>query len=241
MAGTLVGEVSRPGKPSIKFEKNVELLRGQTKEIAFAPAEYKQLAVANPDLWWPYQWGEAKLYRLKLEFRVGERDRISDSQTIDFGIRKITQGRDADNSFPEIGEGGNFYLKVNGKDYLIRGGVYSPDLLFRNDPARDATIMRYAKDLGLNLLRWELKIADDTMIDRADHEGMPVMLGFMCCAQALMRRSKPLSPASPRRPGYSWSAPTPFSMEKVGCSPNFRYAMRFLRFTNISNSPRRVV
>jgi len=74
-------------------------------------------------------------------------------------------------------------LKVNGRDYLIRGGVYSPDLLFRNDPARDATIMRYAKDLGLNLLRWELKIADDTMIDRADREGMPVMLGFMCCAQ----------------------------------------------------------
>jgi hypothetical protein len=60
--------------------------------------------VADPDLWWPYQWGEAKLYRLKLEFRVGERDRISDSQTIDFGIRKITQGRDSDKTFPEIGE-----------------------------------------------------------------------------------------------------------------------------------------
>ena len=43
--------------------------------------------------------------------------------------------------------------------------------------------MRYAKDLGLNLLRWELKIADDNMIERADREGMPVMLGFMCCAQ----------------------------------------------------------
>ncbi|MGA8309282.1 MAG: hypothetical protein WB755_04585 [Terriglobales bacterium] len=108
---------------------------------------------------------------------------ISDSQAIDFGIRKITQGRDSDSSFPEIGTGGNFYLQINGRDYLIRGGVYSPDLLFRNDPVRDATIMHYAKDLGLNLLRWELKIADDTMIDRADREGMPVMLGFMCCAQ----------------------------------------------------------
>jgi len=28
-----------------------------------------------------------------------------------------------------------------------------------------------------------LKIADDTMIDRADREGMPVMLGWMCCGQ----------------------------------------------------------
>ena len=135
------------------------------------------------DLWWPYQWGEPKLYHLQLEFKVNHKTEISDSQAIDFGIRKITQGRDSDNSFPEIGGAGNFYLQVNGKDYLVRGGVYSPDLLFKNDRERDATIMRYAKDLGLNLLRWELKIADDTMIDRADRQGMPVMLGFMSCAQ----------------------------------------------------------
>ena len=155
----------------------------QTREFAFTPADYAQLTVADPDLWWPYQWGEPKLYHLKLDFKVSDKAEISDSQAIDFGIRKITQGRDSDNSFPEIGTGGNFYLQINGRDYLIRGGVYSPDLLFRNDPERDATIMHYAKDLGLNLLRWELKIADDTMIDRADREGMPVMLGFMCCAQ----------------------------------------------------------
>src|SRR5262249_15993531 len=147
VSGILTGEISRPGKPSIKFEKNVDLLRGQSKEIAFTPAEFPQLTVANPDLWWPYQWGDANLYRLKLGFtRRGKREG-SESQAIDFGVRTITQGRDSDKSFPEIGEGGNFYLKVNGRDYLIRGGVYSPDLLFRNDPARDATIMRYAKDL----------------------------------------------------------------------------------------------
>ena len=119
--------LSRPGKPAIKFQKNVQLLRDQTQEIEFTPADYSQLTVADPDLWWPYQWGEAKLYHLKLEFKVDDKPEISDSQAIDFGIRKITQGRDSDNSFPEIGEGGNFYLKVNGKDYLIRGGVYSPD------------------------------------------------------------------------------------------------------------------
>ena len=183
ISGVLSGEISRPGKPAIRFQQNIQLPANQTNEVMFAPAQYAQLAVADPDLWWPYQWGEANLYRLKLDFRTDDKRELSDSQAIDFGIRKITQGRDSDNSFPEIGSGGNFYLQVNGRDYLIRGGVYSPDLLFRTDPARDATIMSYAKDLGLNLLRWELKIADDTMIDRADHEGMPVMLGFMCCAQ----------------------------------------------------------
>ncbi len=183
VSGTLVGEISRPGKEAIKFRQHVRLLRNQAKEVAFTPAEYAQLTVQDPDLWWPYQWGDAKLYHLKLDFKADDKSETSDSQAIDFGIRKITQARDSDNSFPDIGTGGNFYLKINGRDYLIRGGVYSPDLLFRNDPERDANIMRYAKDLGLNLLRWELKIADDTMIERADHEGMPVMLGFMCCAQ----------------------------------------------------------
>jgi exo-1,4-beta-D-glucosaminidase len=183
VSGILSGEISRPGKPTIKFQQNVQLFRNQTKEVGFSPSDYAPLTVADPDLWWPYQWGEPKLYHLKLEFKLSDKAEISDSQAIDFGIRKITQGRDSDSSFPEIGTGGNFYLQINGRDYLIRGGVYSPDLLFRNDPVRDATIMHYAKDLGLNLLRWELKIADDTMIDRADREGMPVMLGFMCCAQ----------------------------------------------------------
>ena len=100
VSGTLSGEISRPGKPSIKFQKSVELFRGQTKEIAFTPADFRQLTVANPDLWWPYQWGKANLYHLKLEFKVHQKDEVSDSQAIDFGIRKITQGRDSDKSFP---------------------------------------------------------------------------------------------------------------------------------------------
>jgi exo-1,4-beta-D-glucosaminidase len=183
VSGILAGEISRSGKTAIHFQQSVRLLRNQRKEIVFTPADYAQLAVQDPDLWWPYQWGEAKLYHLKLEFKADDNAEISDSQAIGFGIRKITQARDSDNRFPDIGAGGNFYLQINGRDYLIRGGVYSPDLLFRNDPERDANTMRYANDLGLNLLRWELKIADDSMIERADREGMPVMLGFMCCAQ----------------------------------------------------------
>ena len=181
VSGTLFGEIFRPGKKTINFQQNVSLARHQTRELAFTPSDFPQLSVADPDLWWPYQWGKANLYQLKLEFKAD--GGVSDSQAIEFGVRKITQKRDSDESFPAIGTGGNFYLQINGRDYLIRGGVYSPDLLFRNDPERDAVIMQYVKDLGLNLIRWELKIADDTMLERADREGVPVMLGYMCCAQ----------------------------------------------------------
>jgi exo-1,4-beta-D-glucosaminidase len=182
VSGVLRGEISRPGKPAITFEKQVSLLPNQTQEAAFTPDEFTQLSLSNPDLWWPYPWGQANLYHLKLDFIVDRKS--SDSQEIDFGIREIAQHRDSDNSFPGIGSGGgNFYLQINGRDYLIRGAAYTPDLLFKNDPDRDAGHILYIKDLGLNLIRWELKIADDTMLERADREGIPVMLGWMCCMQ----------------------------------------------------------
>ena len=179
--GVLTGDISRPEKPGVHFERKVSLLRNETQEVAITSQDVSQLSVVDPDLWWPYQWGKPNLYHLKLHFEISGAD--SDDQEIDFGIRKIVQKRDSDESFPQLGTGGNFYLQINGRDYLVRGGVYSPDLLFRNDPARDAAIMQYVKDLGLNLIRWELKIADDTMIERADREGVPIMLGWMCCAQ----------------------------------------------------------
>ena len=181
VTGILTGEITREGKPVIHIEQQVSLYRDEVKEVSFSPEAFPDLLVPDPDLWWPYRWGAANLYHLQLQFKV--KDELSDSQAIDFGIRKITQHRDSDENFPAIGTGGNFYLQVNGKDYLIRGAAYTPDLLFKNDPQRDAAVMLYSKDLGLNLLRWELKIADDTMIERADREGMPVMLGWMCCGQ----------------------------------------------------------
>jgi exo-1,4-beta-D-glucosaminidase len=182
VSGTLRGEISRAGKSPIAFEKKVALRPSETVEVAVTPSDVAQLSVPDPDLWWPYRWGKPNLYHLKVDFSLD--GKTSDAREIDFGIRKITQGRDQDNSFPEIGSGGgNFYLQINGRDYLIRGAAYTPDLLFKNDPDRDAAMISYVKDLGLNLVRWELKIADETMFDRADREGVPVMLGWMCCMQ----------------------------------------------------------
>src|SRR5215467_9735644 len=181
VSGVLSGEIARPGKPTIRFEQPVSLFRDEIKEVSFSPDKFPELTVHDPDLWWPYRWGKPNLYHLQLQFKINQE--ISDFEQTDFGIRKVVQKRDNDNSFPELGSGGNFYLQINGRDYLIRGAVYTPDLLFNSDSQRDAAVMLYVKDLGLNLLRWELKIADDTMLDRADREGVPVMLGWMCCGQ----------------------------------------------------------
>ena len=103
--------------------------------------------VTNPDLWWPYTMGNPALYDLHLEFM--QANQVSDESKTRFGIRSITQHRDHDEQFPDVGKGGNFYLQVNGRDFLVRGGAYTPDLLYRYDPQREAEILRYVKDLGL--------------------------------------------------------------------------------------------
>jgi exo-1,4-beta-D-glucosaminidase len=179
--GVLLAEITREGKTPIRVEQNVTLAPREQRELSFAPEQFSQLRISNPDLWWPYQWGPANLYDLKLQFRIA--DRTSDSAQIRFGIRKITQHRDSDNHFPQLGGGGNFYLKVNGIDFLVRGADYAPDLLYKYDEDREASILRYVKDMGLNLLRWESKISSEHILDLADEEGIPVMMGWMCCNQ----------------------------------------------------------
>jgi exo-1,4-beta-D-glucosaminidase len=181
VSGVLRGTISRPGKTTIQIEQPVALAADEELQARFSPAQYPQLAIANPDLWWPYTMGNPSLYDLHLEFL--ENNQLSDVTHIRFGIRSITQYRDQDEQFPAIGKGGNFYLKINDKDFLVRGGVYTPDLLYRYDPDHEAAILRYVKDLGLNMLRWESKISSEHIIELADEQGIPLMFGWMCCNQ----------------------------------------------------------
>ena len=155
----------------------------ESREVSFTPENFPQLAIGNPDLWWPYTMGQPNLYGLELNFVEDGGQEVSDRQSIRFGIRTITQHRDKDEQFPDLGKGGNFYLQVNGKDFLARGAVYTPDLLYRYDPDREQAIVRYVKDLGLNMLRWESKISSEHIVELADEAGVPVMMGWMCCNQ----------------------------------------------------------
>ena len=181
VSGTLKGTISRQGKPTIELEQSLSLSPGETREVAFDADKYPSLVVAKPDLWWPYTMGEPALYDLHLEFVQDQR--VSDSTLIRFGIRSITEHRDQDAEFPDKGKGGNFYLQVNGRDFRVRGANYTPDLLYRYDPQREAEILRYVKDLGINMLRWESKISSEHIVDLADEQGIPLVFGWMCCNQ----------------------------------------------------------
>jgi exo-1,4-beta-D-glucosaminidase len=179
--GVLRATITRPGKPGVVVEQPLTLTPGEHRAVTFDPDTFAQLKVDNPDLWWPYTLGQPNLYDLATEFR--QYNRVVDTAHQRFGIRTVMQFRDQDNQYPELGQGGSFYLKVNGKDFLIRGATYSPDLLFKYDPDRETAILHYVKDLGLNMLRLEGKFPGEHLVERADELGIPLMYGWMCCNQ----------------------------------------------------------
>ncbi len=179
VGGVLRATITRAGKPTVRVGSPVTLAPGEDREISFRAEEFPQLTVEHPDLWWPYTMGSPDLYDLSLDFT--QNSTVTTTAAWKFGIRTVTQGRDSEDAADE--PGGNFYLKVNGRDFLVRGATYTPDLLYKYDPDRDATILRYARDLGVNMLRLESKISSSRFVEMADEMGIPLMYGWMCCNQ----------------------------------------------------------
>jgi exo-1,4-beta-D-glucosaminidase len=167
--GTLKGSIE-----NIEFAQPVELAAGESKDVVFSPAQYPQLNLTNPRLWWPAQMGTPDLYDLNLSFEVnGE---ISDLSRTKFGIREVTSEviEQAPNRFKRL-------FKINGKNILIRGGGWTPDLMLRENHERLHDEFRYVRDLGLNTLRLEGKLETEEFFEMADQQGILVMAGWCCC------------------------------------------------------------
>jgi len=168
--GTLRGKITGAGL-SIDFSQDVELAANETKEITISPATVPSLNLLRAKLWWPYQMGQPFLHQLTLEF-VTSQNMISDTQSIHFGIVQTDSELTAD---------GYRLLKVNGKPVLVRGGGWAPDMLLRVDESRREAEFRYVKEMGLNTIRLEGKLEDESFMDRADRDGILVMAGWCCC------------------------------------------------------------
>src|SRR5271163_3634047 len=171
--GTLKGKIE-----NIEFSQPVELAAGESKDVTFSPDQFPQLNLSNPRLWWPAQMGTPNLYDLTLSFEVGtgSKPEASDVSHTKFGIREITS---------EVTENAPDRLKrlfkVNGKNILIRGGGWTPDMMMRETSERLADEFRYVRDLGLNTVRLEGKIETEEFFETADREGILVMAGWCCC------------------------------------------------------------
>jgi exo-1,4-beta-D-glucosaminidase len=171
--GTLKGRIE-----NIEFAQPVELAVGESKDVVFSPAQYPQLNLSNPRLWWPAQMGTPNLYELTLSFVIssGAAGEVSDVSHSKFGIREITSevAEQSPDRFKRL-------FKINGKNILIRGGGWTPDMMLRETPERLADEFRYVRDLGLNTVRLEGKLETEDFFEMADRQGILVMAGWCCC------------------------------------------------------------
>jgi len=154
----------------IRIQQPVDLAPGEDKSIAFSPEQYSQLRLRNPHIWWPYQMGDPHLETLTLAFTEG--GRVSDEQSVRFGIREITS---------ELTEKGFRLFRINGKPLLIRGAGWSQDMLLRQDPEYLRNELRLVRDMHLNTIRLEGKLETDEFFRLADEQGILVLLGWCCC------------------------------------------------------------
>ena len=181
----------------------VVVAAGETKLVTFGPEQYPQLVIKKPRVWWPAPLGAQNLYRAKVDFagkfapavgapvqrptypnrsgsalgqaRNDKAARIaseSDSETVTFGIRKITG---------ELNDKGYRQFTINGKNILIRGGGWAPDMLLTASDERIDQELRYVRHLNLNTVRLEGKLETDHFFDEADRLGILVMAGWCCC------------------------------------------------------------
>src|ERR1051325_708518 len=77
----------------IDLSKQVQLHARQTAQVLFDPADFPQLNIDHPNLWWPYPVGPQNLERLDISFESG--GHVSDRRQLQFGIREITSEIDA--------------------------------------------------------------------------------------------------------------------------------------------------
>jgi exo-1,4-beta-D-glucosaminidase len=163
--GKLKGQIE-----NVTFEQEVELAANESKDVAFTPDKFPQLVFANPHLWWPAQMGKPNLYKLIMEFDAG--GAAKDFYQTEFGIREITS---------EVNPIGGRAFHINGKNILIRGGGWTPDMMLRENSQRLHDEFRYVRDMGLNTVRLEGKLETQEFFDLADREGILVMAGWCCC------------------------------------------------------------
>jgi exo-1,4-beta-D-glucosaminidase len=155
----------------INFEQKVHLMPREKKQIIFAAADYPQLNVKNPRVWWPWQYGKPELNRIELSMSSG--GELSNKISDNFGIREVSSILIDDKKGREF--------IVNGKQIMLRGAAWSPDIFERRSKLREEQELKLVRDMNMNIVRSEGKLEDDGFYDLCDKEGLLVMSGWMCC------------------------------------------------------------
>lgn len=188
--GTLTAVIKDPDGNRVatvtKTDIDVEA-HAYNREIALHAADYPELNLAHPRLWWPHLSGDQPLYTIDYEFSTnGE---VSDRLHHRFGIREVTAEVNVSpyaNNFADTIATNHLsnmlQIYVNHRPVLLKGGGYCPtDLLLRHDRRANEAVVEYVKYMGMNMIRDEGKFFDNHLLELMDEKGIMLMTGWCCC------------------------------------------------------------
>ena len=163
--GSIKGDIEK-----VSFSQSFTLKPYESKEVRFTAEQFPALRFVNPRLWWPNNLGEPNLYSMTVTVKTGAQ--VSDIQTVNFGIREVTDYF-TDNRYRGY--------KINGKKLLIRGGGWVDDLLLDEDEKKLEAQLQYVKHMNLNTIRLEgLWGSGQKLYELADKYGILIMAGWSC-------------------------------------------------------------
>jgi len=157
---------------TIQFSKAEHARANSTTDITFNSDKIAALAIHQPHLWWPNNYGRANLYRIRLQY--SDAGGMQDDTSFVFGIRTVGSKTTMVNGFLRR----DFY--VNGKRVHLDGGAWVPDMLVNRDSARYDYEMHLCRNANVNLVRiWGGGVTPpDAFWNAADRYGLMVWSDF---------------------------------------------------------------
>jgi beta-galactosidase/beta-glucuronidase len=154
------------------ISQQITLQGEELKKIEFNADQFKQLIIQHPHIWWPHGYGNADLYKIRLQY-ISEKG-MSDDTSFLFGIRTV----DSKYSVVKGWSKRDFY--VNGKRIHLVGGAWVPDMMLQEDSLRFAQELLLCKNANTNLVRiWGGGVAPpDAFFETTDRLGLLVWEDF---------------------------------------------------------------
>ena len=177
-SGVVTATIAPPGGASrIQVARPVTLAAGASTTVTFTPAAYRQLVIARPRLWWPYQMGGQPLYELRAAVSGGA-GRSDAAPPVDFGIRQVSTYLTRPSA--QAPEGVRVF-EINGVPFSYRAGGWSENLFLHYSASDLASQVSIIKSMGLNGIRTEGKEMPQDFYDQMDRAGILIDSGFQCC------------------------------------------------------------
>jgi hypothetical protein len=152
----------------ISFAIGATLAPGERRTLSVSPAQFPQLGMSKPRLWWPNGYGEPALYDLRLQLN-DDKGRLLDSRQLRFGVRTLSYEFDP-----------HLVVKVNGRRILCKGGNWGmDDALKRVSRERLEPYVRMHRDANLTMIRnWCGQSTEETFFQLCDEYGLMVWNEF---------------------------------------------------------------